>query len=104
MTQKLLSIAAAVLVAISVMGGSAHAQSGCYADYKAKRSSGGSLELHYGVIQLGQNACNNATRRQRAVAQRIGADGWTLLRVLSTFDQNGLSQRQGNAGQYFLRY
>ncbi|WGI21925.1 hypothetical protein [Amylibacter sp. IMCC11727] len=80
------------------------AQSHCYVDYKAKKSDGGALQLHYGVIKLGQNACSNATRRTKAVSKRISAGGWTLLRVMSTFDESGLQQRRGNAGRYFLRY
>ena len=82
----------------------AEAQGQCYVDYKAKKNAGGSLQLHYGVMQVGGKACKNPKAASRVVAARLNAGGWTLLRVLSRFDQSGLGQRQGNAGQYFLRY
>ena len=77
---------------------------GCYADYKAQRTSGGQLQLHYGVIKLGNRACTNPDRAQAVVSRRISVDGWTLLRLVSRFDESGLNARRGNAGQYFLRY
>ncbi|GGA17860.1 hypothetical protein [Neptunicoccus cionae] len=79
-------------------------QNGCFADYKAKRSVSGNLELHYGVIELGARACQSPRRAEQAVSRRIAPDGWTLLRIVSTFGRNGLQQRQDNAGPYFLRY
>lgn len=82
----------------------ATAQSHCYVDYKAKRSNGGSLQLHYGVMKLNSTACSNAATRARAVSGRISAGGWALLRVMSTFDDGGLQQRRGNAGRYYLKY
>lgn len=82
----------------------AMANGACYVDYKAKKSSGGALQLHYGVMQLSGNACSNRNAMASAVASRIGSGGWTLLRVLSKFDKSGLNQRRANAGQYFLRY
>ncbi|MBR9864329.1 MAG: hypothetical protein GYB24_12890 [Rhodobacteraceae bacterium] len=79
-------------------------QNGCFADYKAKRSVSGSLELHYGVIELSARACQSPSRAEQAVSRRIAPDGWTLLRIVSTFGRNGLQARQDNAGPYFLRY
>ncbi len=75
----------------------------CYADYKAKQSVSG-LKLHYGVMQLPNGACNNRAKAQAVVAKRLANGGWQLLTILSIFDQSGLSQRQSNAGAYFLRY
>ena len=72
----------------------------CYADYKAKQQN--PLRLHYGVVAL-QGNCNKSDARQE-IAQRIAADGWVLLNVLSVFDASGLAKRQGNAGQFYLRY
>ncbi|MDR6263452.1 MULTISPECIES: hypothetical protein [Rhodobacterales] len=95
---------AALLLAFVASANIAVAQDSCYADYKAKRSASGSLQLHYGVIQLNGGACRNPQRAAQAVSRRIASDGWTLLRVVSTFDQRGLQQRRGNAGQFFLRY
>jgi hypothetical protein len=82
----------------------AQAQSHCYVDYKAKRSDGGSLQLHYGVMKLESGSCGNATQRSKAVRNRISAGGWSLLTIMSTFDKSGLKQRRGNAGQFFLKY
>jgi hypothetical protein len=75
----------------------------CFVDYKAKRSSGG-LKLHYGVMKLPQKACADNATAQKIVSKRLVKDGWTLLTILSRFDESGLSQRQPNAGAYFLRY
>jgi len=72
----------------------------CYADYKAKR--GNPLELHYGVVKLnGQCAAGPA---KAEISARIAGDGWTILNVVSVFGLDGLDQRRGNAGTYFLRY
>lgn len=101
MKQILLICALAISVALPQM---ATAQSQCYVDYKAKRSDGGALQLHYGVMALNSGACANPSQRRNVVSQRIAAGGWSLLTVMSTFDQSGLQQRRGNAGQYFLKY
>lgn len=93
-----------IFAALAAFSASEAQAAGCYADYKARRSQSGQMELHYGVIELGARACGNRGAAEQAVARRIGRDGWQLLRVLSTFDQNGLNQRRGNAGNYFLRY
>ena len=73
----------------------------CYADYKAKQDS--PLKLHYGVVQLPDNACNrNAARRN--IARRLARGGWNLLDVMAVFDESGLGSRRGRAGEYFLKY
>ncbi len=72
----------------------------CYADYKAKRDN--PLKLHYGVIQV-QGDCSKKSAKAE-VAARIGADGWTLLNVLSVFGPEGLKQRKADAGPYYLRF
>lgn len=74
----------------------------CYADYKAKQDD--PLELHYGVIELPTLLCENSTDAEDTVAQRIAADGWTLLNVMSLFDDSGLKERQESAGDFYLRY
>ena len=73
----------------------------CYADYKAKRDN--PLQLHYGVIALPDQAC---ARPQTEIAARIAVDGWTLLTVVSVFDETGLAdeERRSNAGAFYLRY
>ena len=73
----------------------------CYADYKAKQDN--PLRLHYGVIELPDSACSRGAA-QNQIAQRISADGWQLLNILSIFQADGLEERKDSAGQYFLRY
>ncbi len=72
----------------------------CYADYKAKRDN--PLQLHYGVVALSGGCSKGAAKAE--IAGRIGADGWTLLTVMSVFGADGLDKRRANAGAYFLRY
>ncbi|PTX57758.1 hypothetical protein C8N43_2429 [Litoreibacter ponti] len=74
----------------------------CYADYKAKKDN--PLQLHYGVIALPDSACSSARAAAQSVAPRLQAAGWTLLNIVSVFDDRGLDRRQANAGQYFLRF
>ncbi|WP_226780157.1 hypothetical protein [Oceaniglobus trochenteri] len=89
------------VLALSMIGIAAGADAACYADYKAKTDD--PLRLHYGVIRLPAESCSVGAARS-VIAARIGADGWTLLNVLSVFDDSGLEERKANAGQYFLRY
>ena len=77
------------------------ASAACFVDYKAKQNSGG-LKLHYGVMKLPGVACNNNAAARQVVSKRLAQGGWKLLSIMSRFDQSGLSQRQANAGAYFL--
>ncbi|MEM6637010.1 MAG: hypothetical protein AAF667_14090 [Pseudomonadota bacterium] len=78
------------------------ASAACYADYKAKR--GNPLQLHYGVIEVPENACN-AGAAANVVKRRIGRDGWELLNIVSVFrDGGGLERRKASAGAYYLKY
>ena len=79
------------------------ASAACFVDYKAKQNSGG-LKLHYGVMKLPGAACNNNAAARQVVAKRLAQGGWKLLAIMARFDKSGLSQRQANAGAYFLRY
>lgn len=88
------------LVFVTIAAASSHAA--CYADYKAKRDA--PLRLHYGVIQIRDEACGNLSAAARIVERRIAGDGWTLLTVVSTFGEDGLEGRRANAGEFFLRY
>ncbi len=72
----------------------------CYADYKAKKDN--PLRLHYGVVQL-RGVCKKQAAKGE-IAARISAQGWTLLNVMSVFGPEGLKQRKGNAGPYYLRF
>ena len=77
------------------------ARAACFADYKAKQDR--PLRLHYGVAEVGDDACNREAAA-RVLAPRLAASGWKLLSVLSTFGPEGLEERKASAGPYFLRY
>lgn len=76
------------------------AQAACYADYKAKQDN--PLRLHYGVAEINGDCSVDAAERQ--LTRRLADQGWTLLNVLSVFEDNGLEERKGSAGDYFLRF
>ncbi len=97
--KKLIRITAVTCAALWVAGA---AVADCYADYKAKRDN--PLQLHYGVIELPQQACASTGAAQDLIATRIAVDDWTLLNVLDIFGEDGLAERRESAGRYFLRY
>ena len=74
----------------------------CYADYRAQQNN--PVRFHYGVAQIPDSACGDTGAAASALRGRLSQNGWTLVDVLSTFTDSGLGSRQGNAGQYFLRY
>ncbi|MEO6299069.1 MAG: hypothetical protein ABIV25_09345 [Paracoccaceae bacterium] len=78
------------------------ASADCFADYKAKRDS--PLRLAYGVSQVSDNACGKPKVARGELAPRLEADGWTLLKIVSTFGPEGLDERKASAGEFFLRY
>ncbi|MEL7301581.1 MAG: hypothetical protein AAFM92_14465 [Pseudomonadota bacterium] len=78
----------------------AAAQAACFADYKAKQDD--PLRLHYGVAEI-SGACTPANARVQ-LAPRVAEGGWTLLNIVSVFDDTGLAERQESAGNYFLRF
>ncbi|SFR36137.1 hypothetical protein [Litoreibacter janthinus] len=78
------------------------AQAACYADYKAKKDN--PLKLHYGVIKVSNAACSSPSAAASAIAPRLAAAGWTLLNIVSLFNDGGLDGRKANAGPYFLRF
>ncbi len=73
----------------------------CYADYKAKQDD--PLRLQYGVAEVVGAECTRAAARAE-LAPKLAADGWTLVKVLSTFGPEGLAERKASAGDYYLRY
>ena len=77
------------------------AAAACYADYRAQTSD--PFGLHYGVIEIPESACTEAAAAP-VVAERIAAEGWELLELISVFDEAGLEPRRSDAGAYFLRY
>lgn len=78
------------------------AQADCYADYKAKQDD--PLKLHYGVAAIPQAACGDKAAAADALAPRLSSGGWTLLTILSTFDETKLQEKKASAAAYFLRY
>lgn len=89
------------LFAVLLLASAAPASAECYADYKAKQDN--PLRLQYGVAQIAGDPCSKATAKAE-LAPKLGADGWTLLNVLSTFGPEGLAERKASAGEYYLRY
>lgn len=90
------------LSALVLMLAALPAAAQCYADYKAKKDN--PLQLHYGVVALPAAACADRAAAGREIAGRIASDGWTLLNVVSIFSEDGLAERRGDAGAFFLRY
>lgn len=90
----------AALVLAAGLALPAHAE--CYADYKAKRDD--PLRLAYGVSLISDAACGDAKLAKAELAPRLAADGWTLMKILSTFGPEGLGERKASAGEFFLRY
>ena len=78
------------------------ASAACYADYRAQQNN--PVRFHYGVAQIPDSACGNVNAASSALQGRLAQNGWTLVNVLSTFTDEGLESRRGNAGSYFLRY
>ncbi|MFK7871178.1 MAG: hypothetical protein AB8B58_18305 [Roseobacter sp.] len=89
-------ICLAVMVLLTFATG---AKAACYADYKAKQDN--PLRLHYGVAEI--STCS-AAAAQTELGPRLAAAGWTLLNIVSVFDQSGLAERQASAGPNFLRF
>ncbi|MCA2011730.1 hypothetical protein [Pararhodobacter sp. CCB-MM2] len=78
------------------------ASAACYADYRAQQNN--PVRFHYGVAQIPDNACGNVNAATQALRGRLASGGWTLVNVLSTFGDDGLSSRRANAGSFYLRY
>ena len=78
------------------------AQAECYVDYKAKQDD--PLRLAYGVSQVSDDVCGKPKQAKAELAPRLAADGWTLLKILSSFGPEGLNERKASAGDFYLRY
>lgn len=96
MKHSILSLLTAMMVTLALPAAAA----GCYADYKAKQDN--PLRLHYGVAQINGACTTKAARKE--LRDRLGAQGWTLLNVLSVFGDEGLEQRKDSAGSNYLRF
>lgn len=97
MTRPILSL----MIAVTFAALASPASAACYADYKAKRDT--PLRLHYGVAEIDDDRCDKRAARAE-LEPRLARDGWTLLNVLSVFDEGGLEERKKSAGPNFLRY
>lgn len=91
-----------LLAALMALALTLPAQADCYADYKAKQDN--PLRLAYGVSQISENACGKPKVAHNELQPRLASDGWTLLKILSTFGPEGLSERKASAGDFYLRY
>lgn len=89
------------LAAVLALALASAAQAECYADYKASKD--GPLRLHYGVMEVPDDACDRS-RAARVVDRRLRDAGWKLLSVISVFGREGLDERRDSAGEFFLRY
>lgn len=97
--RPIIAVLLTTFLALAALTGASEAA--CYADYKAKRDN--PLRLSYGVAEVSDGACSNRAARAE-LEPRLAADGWTLLKILSTFGPEGLDERKASAGDYFLRY
>ena len=87
-------------ILLGVLALPAHAE--CYVDYKAKQDN--PLRLAYGVSQVSDDVCGKPKQAKAELAPRLAADGWTLLKILSSFGPEGLNERKASAGDFYLRY
>lgn len=90
-----------LLAALALTAIAAPLHAACYADYRASMDN--PLRLHYGVMQVPDSACS-AGAATPVVAGRLAAQGWTLVQVVSVFDDSGLASRRADAGQYYLSF
>ncbi len=93
-------LAALALALCAAAPGPAAAQDPCFADYRAKQDA--PLRLHYGTAEVPGECTIPAA--SAALEPRLTAAGWTLVDVLSVFGAEELSAREGDAGEFHLRY
>ncbi|MEO9649539.1 MAG: hypothetical protein ABJE99_16235 [Roseobacter sp.] len=92
------SLSKLALSAVFVMSAQ-YASAACFADYKAKQDN--PLRLHYGVAEVSK--CSKKTAKTE-LSKRLASKGWTILNVMSVFDESGLAERKDSAGSNYLRY
>lgn len=92
----------AILLAAALAVLALPAAAECYVDYKAKQDD--PLRFAYGVSQISDDVCGKPKRAKDELAPRLAADGWTLLKIVSSFGPEGLSERKASAGDFYLRY
>ena len=91
-----------ILAAVLALMLALPAQAECYVDYKAKQDN--PLRLAYGVSQVSDAVCGKPKQAKAELAPRLAADGWTLMKILSSFGPEGLGERKASAGDFYLRY
>ena len=99
-TPRSILLATALTVVLAMMAMPAAAE--CYVDYKAKQDN--PLRLAYGVSQVSDAVCGKPKREKEELSPRLSADGWTLLKIVSSFGPEGLAERKASAGDFYLRY
>ena len=92
----------AILVAALLAVMALPAWADCYVDYKAKQDD--PLRFAYGVSQVSDAVCSKPKKARDELAPRLAADGWTLLKIVSSFGPEGLNERKASAGDFYLRY
>jgi len=80
----------------------AHAD--CFAEYKAKKSINGVLELHYGVISIPDGDCTSPGSTNENVRKRLKEAGWDLLAAAQIITKSKAESLEEEAGEYFLKY
>ncbi|MGB0440836.1 MAG: hypothetical protein ACPG7W_09265 [Paracoccaceae bacterium] len=89
-----------ILLTLCLLTWPALTQAACYADYKAKRDD--PLRLHYGVARIDGGCTPDMARKE--LVPRLAQHRWTLLTIVSVFDDSGLAERKDSAGRHFLAY
>lgn len=79
------------------------AHASCFVDYKARKDDD-SLKLHYGVMAMSGSECLDMSLAQKSAQERLNASGWTLLRIVSKFDESKLGEKETDAGPFFLKF
>ena len=86
-------LTAALVTALALAAGPASAA--CYAEYKAKRDDPYGLDR--GVMEIPDSACDKSSAAA-IVAERLAAEGWTLLSIVSVSGPAESGDGTGNAG------
>jgi hypothetical protein len=87
------ALALAVSLTVTVALAAAPASAACLVEFKAKRDDPYGLDR--GVMEIPDEACNQGDAAA-IVAQRLAAEGWTLLSIVGVSGAGG--DAQGNAG------
>ncbi len=98
----LVALSFALGLILGLSAGQSAAETPCFAEYRAQRMR--PVRLHYGVAMLPPQACEDLSLAQQILSDRLAANGWTGVDILSIFGPEGLDERRERAGEFFLRY